>query len=135
MAVAAAEDDTEVNVTIRVLEPTTCGNVTLSTSDRVQISFRLHAQDVVRVLCKGDITGSVVNSTKPVAVISGNVCVKVSFLKFVSLNQLFCVNWLLQGQLSVLTFIRYPSHPHVIAAARKLIPLILPKVQVADYSR
>ena len=78
---AAVEDDTEVIVTIRVLESTTCGNITLTTNDKAEFRFRLHAQDVMRLLCTGDITGSFVNSTKPVAVISGNVCAKVRLLK------------------------------------------------------
>ena len=83
LAVAAAENYTEVNITVRVQKTTTCGDVILSTNDNAQLSFRLHAQEVVRVLCDGDITGSFVSSNKPVAVISGNMCVKVKHLKII----------------------------------------------------
>ncbi|XP_076447071.1 uncharacterized protein LOC143284269 [Babylonia areolata] len=81
LVVAAAENDTEVTVTVRVLKATTCGGVVLDTTDSAQMHFRLHAQDTVRVLCDGDITGSVVNSSKPVAVISGNSCAKVPTMR------------------------------------------------------
>ena len=69
MVIAAAEDDTDVNITVSVLNSTTCSDVTLR--------FRLQAQEVVRVFCDGDMTGSVVNSNKPVAVIAGNICAQV----------------------------------------------------------
>ncbi|XP_070197064.1 uncharacterized protein [Littorina saxatilis] len=77
LAVAAAENDTEVTVTVRVMKTTTCGNVTLRTNAQTQLTFLLHAQEVVRVVCDGDVTGSYVTSTKPVAVVSGNVCSQV----------------------------------------------------------
>ncbi|KAL8568846.1 hypothetical protein ACOMHN_053844 [Nucella lapillus] len=77
LVVAAAEDDTLVTVTVRVMEATMCGDVNLKIRDSAEIHFRLQAQETVRVLCDKDITGSVVTSNKPVAVISGNTCAKV----------------------------------------------------------
>ena len=43
-------------------------------------------------------------------------------------------NFLLQGRLSVLTLISVSVPPRVTTVARKKIPVILPKVQVAGYS-
>ena len=43
-------------------------------------------------------------------------------------------NFLLQGQLSVLTLISVSVPPHVTATALKKIPVTLPEVQVAGYS-
>ena len=42
-------------------------------------------------------------------------------------------NFLLHGQLSVLTLFQYPFHPSVERSTQKM-PVILPEAQVAAYS-
>ena len=80
------ENYTQVTITVRVLSPTTCGNRTLYRNNVMELRYNLHALEVVRLACDGDLTGSYVKSNKPVAVISGNTCTQVNKKIYISIR-------------------------------------------------
>ncbi|KAK7476929.1 hypothetical protein BaRGS_00031788, partial [Batillaria attramentaria] len=84
VAVAAVQDGTEVMVSIRVRTTTICGTRTLLRQDSASFTFQLKAREVMLIVCDNDVTGSIVHSNKPVAVVSGNACTQVPA------NQRYC---------------------------------------------
>ncbi|XP_025085634.1 IgGFc-binding protein-like isoform X2 [Pomacea canaliculata] len=77
VAVAAVENNTDITVTLRLgVAQATCGDRLVK--EGTQLTFKLQAQEVISISCDGsDFTGTVITSSKPVAVVSGNTCVQV----------------------------------------------------------
>ncbi|XP_059152843.1 uncharacterized protein LOC131938722 [Physella acuta] len=77
IVIVAAEDDTTVTILFNVLTSTRCLGKKTSFDRQHTMRSDLGREDVLRVFCEDDLTGSIIKSSKPVAVISGTPCAAI----------------------------------------------------------
>lgn len=94
VTVAAYDDDTSVNITVKTFDgQTSCSGITLDHGQSLHIT--LQSMDVWGVRCDKDLTGTYIKSDKAISVVSGMFDANRFFVEMMIPVQLYGVNFVL----------------------------------------